>query len=294
MVSPSWAAVERYTILRVSAKDFVLLHPSRTDRQTVRVLGIEGGPFRRQKQLANRLEIAYLGSMSVLHIVATPIGNLEDVTYRAVRVLGEVDVLACEDTRRTRILFEKFQIARPRTILSYREHNEEKASGRILEYLAGGLSVALCTDGGYPGISDPGYRIISGALEAGHRVEVLPGAGAVSTALLSSGLPASSYTFKGFPPRKSGDRRRFLEMEREMPHTLVFYESPYRTGQFLKDATEVLGDRTAAVCIELTKKFERIHRGFLSELSLALAGERIKGEVTIVVSGSNPKFTRSS
>ena len=153
-----------------------------------------------------------------------------------------------------------------------------------------GRSVGICSDAGYPGVSDAGYRLISRAIREGFEVEVIPGAGAVEPALLSSGLPTSSFTFKGFPPRKPGPRRRFLEQEKDLPHTLVFYESPFRVSSLLKDAQEVYGDRQAAVCIELTKKFERIHRGSLSELAALLGEKPLKGEVTVVIAGSNPKF----
>ncbi|MSS71534.1 MAG: 16S rRNA (cytidine(1402)-2'-O)-methyltransferase [Candidatus Latescibacteria bacterium] len=230
--------------------------------------------------------------MSTLFVVATPIGNLEDMTFRAVRTLGEVEALACEDTRTTRAIFERYQIPSPKSIFSYHDHNEERAGQRILALLRGGASVALCSDGGYPGISDPGYRIVSASIEAGFRVEVLPGAGAVATALVASGLPTSSYTFKGFPPRKSGPIRRFLEMEREMPHTLVFFESPYRIGKFLASAREVLGNRRAAVCIEMTKKFEAAHRGFLQDLAEQFREARVRGEITVVIAGNSPKFAK--
>lgn len=230
--------------------------------------------------------------MGKLYVVATPIGNLEDMTLRAVRILGEVDALACEDTRMTRKIFERHEIHSPKTIFSYREHNEERAGRGILNLLAEERTVALCSDGGYPGISDPGYRIVSEALEAGHSVEVLPGASAVPTALILSGLSTSSYTFKGFPPRKSGPRKRFVEAEAELPHSMVIFESPHRVGKLLKDAHEVLGNRLAAVCIELTKKFEEVHRGTLSELVEAFDGKKIRGEVTVVIAGNNPKFLR--
>ena len=230
--------------------------------------------------------------MAMLYLVATPIGNLEDITLRAVRVLGEVDALACEDTRFTRRIFERHQIHSPRTIFSYHEHNEEQAGQRILGLLDSGQSVALCTDGGYPAISDPGYRIVAACVERGLPVEVIPGASAVSVALVASGLATSSYTFKGFPPRKSGPRRRFLDADREMPHTLVIFESPYRTGKLLADALEVLGNRRAAVCIELTKKFEEVRRGWLDELADAFSDKKIKGEVTVVIAGNNPKFSK--
>lgn len=231
-------------------------------------------------------------SEAVLHIVATPIGNMEDITLRALRVLGETDVLACEDTRVTRKIFERHSLAWPGTAFSYHEHNEEKAGARILDCLAAGKRVALCSDGGMPGISDPGYRIIDAALDAGYTVEVLPGPCAVETALVASGLPTSSYTFKGFPPRKGGKLRTFLSDEKDAPHTLILYESPYRVGALLSAAQESLGNRKAAVCIELTKKFERVERGWLQDLAVAFDGVKIKGEVAVVIAGNHPKFIR--
>ena len=228
--------------------------------------------------------------MAKLVVIATPIGNLEDITLRAVRTLGELTALACEDTRHTRILFEAHGITSPRIILSYREKNESQAESRIIGLLKEGLSVGVCSDAGYPGISDAGYRLISRAVEEGFDIEVIPGAGAVETALLSSGLPTSSFTFKGFPPRKPGVKRRFLTQDKDQPHTLVFYESPFRVAALLKDALEVYGDRRAAVCIELTKKFEKTHRGTLSALLERFKDATIRGEVTVVIAGNNPKF----
>jgi len=225
-----------------------------------------------------------------LYIVATPIGNLEDMTLRAIRVLGELDALACEDTRHTRILFEKHGIKSPRTILSYREQNEAQGGARIMGMLKGGMTVGICSDAGYPGISDAGYRIIARAVDEAQEIIVLPGAGAIEPALLSSGLPTSSFTFKGFAPKKPGVRRRFLEMEKDQPHTLVLYESPFRLLKLLSVALEVFGDRRAAVCLELTKQFERIHRGSLSELCAQFQDAKVRGEITVVIAGSNPKF----
>jgi 16S rRNA (cytidine1402-2'-O)-methyltransferase len=232
--------------------------------------------------------------VSKLYVIATPIGNLEDITLRAIRVLGEVHVLACEDTRHTRILFEKHGIPSPRTIISYREQNEAQAGARIIGFLKGGQSVGIASDAGYPGISDAGYRIISQAVAEGIPVEVIPGAGAIEPALLSSGLPTSSYTFKGFPPRKPGVRRRYLAQEKDLPHTLVFYESPFRIHKLLVDALAVLGDRRAAVCVELTKQFEKVHRGTLGELSERFKDVKVRGEITVVIAGSNPKFSAGS
>jgi 16S rRNA (cytidine1402-2'-O)-methyltransferase len=227
-----------------------------------------------------------------LYLIATPIGNLEDVTLRALRILEEVAVLACEDTRHTRTLFERHNITRKGLILSYHEHNERTATATLLGYLNQGCTVGIVSDAGIPGISDPGYRIIRGAAEAGHTIEVIPGPSAPVTALLVSGLPTSSYTYKGFPPKKSGPRKRFLEMEKELPHTLIFFESPYRIGAFLHDAMHVLGNRLAAVCIELTKKFERVHRGYLESLCREFGEKKEKGEITVVIAGNNPKFIK--
>ena len=153
-----------------------------------------------------------------------------------------------------------------------------------------GRRVVLCSDGGYPGISDPGYRLVSLAAERGIEYQVIPGASAVDVALLMSGLPTSSFTFKGYPPRRPGVLRRFFEEEKDMSHTLIIFESPFRVGATLSVALEVLGDRRAAVCIELTKKFERVRRGFLGQLCQEFCGAKIKGEVTIVIAGNNPKF----
>ena len=230
---------------------------------------------------------------AVLYIVATPIGNLEDISHRALHILGSVDVLASEDTRQTRKIFSRYEIPSPGIFFSYHEHNEETAGKKILKLLEEGKRIALCTDAGTPGISDPGYRIISSAMQNGYRVEVIPGPSAVTSALLASGLPTSSFTFKGFPPRKKGQRTKFLEMEKDMPHTLVLFESPNRVETLLEEALQILGNRQAAVCIDLTKMFEEVHKGFLQELLTHFSGKTIKGEVTVVISGNNPKFIAS-
>ena len=229
-----------------------------------------------------------------LILIATPIGNLEDLTHRAERVLREVDALACEDTRRTRTLLQHYDIPKPRTLLSYHEHNEKIAGKRILHLLNDGLTVGLVSDGGYPGISDPGYRIVNAAIDAGHSIEVLPGPSAPPMALLMSGLPPSSYTFMGFPPRKSGARQRFLEAEAEKLHTLILFESPHRVEALLRDALAVLGNRKAAICFEMTKKFERVHRGLLSALLEEIETAPKKGEVTVVIAGMNRKLRKKS
>lgn len=229
-----------------------------------------------------------------LYIVSTPIGNLGDVTFRAIETLKTAAALACEDTRLTRKILSRYDIPLPKIFFSYHEHNEEKAGETILRLLAEGKSVALCSDAGTPGISDPGYRIIASALEAGYHVETIPGASAVTSALPASGLATSSFTFKGFPPKKPGQRKKFLEMEKESPHTLVFFESPNRVAALLKEAAEIYGDRLAAVCIDLTKLYEEIHRGYLTELERFFSDKKVKGEATVVIAGANPKFSRPS
>lgn len=227
----------------------------------------------------------------MLHIVATPIGNLADLTPRARDAFTSADVIACEDTRRTWQLLSAFHIVRPEMI-SYRQGNEEAAGRRILSALEQNKQVVLCSDGGYPCISDPGYRLVRQVIEADLPYDVLPGASAVNLALLYSGLPTSSFTFKGFPPRKPGALRRFFEEEKYAPHTLIVYESPFRVGHSLRAALAAMGDRQAAVCIELTKQFERVSRGFLSELLEQYGNGPVKGEVAIVIAGNNPKFAR--
>jgi 16S rRNA (cytidine1402-2'-O)-methyltransferase len=229
----------------------------------------------------------------MLSIIATPIGNLGDMSARAVEALREADAIACEDTRRTWTLLSHFNIPRPELLISYREGTEHRAGGRVLGLLEVGKRVALCSDGGYPGISDPGYRLIRAAVDAGHDLQVLPGASAITVALLSSGLSTSSYTYKGFPPRKAGALNRFFDEECDRPHTLVLFESPMRVHKSLCAALGALGDRLAAVCIELTKKHERVSRAYLSELCAEFEGKTIKGEVTIVIAGNNPKFAKS-
>ncbi|HPW75089.1 MAG TPA: 16S rRNA (cytidine(1402)-2'-O)-methyltransferase [Kiritimatiellia bacterium] len=227
----------------------------------------------------------------MLYLVATPIGNLADLSPRALETLKSAQLIACEDTRRTWALLSAFNIPRPE-LISYRQGNEERAGERVLDVVRAGHTVALCSDGGYPGISDPGYRLIRRAVKEDVPFTVIPGASAVDLTLLASGLSTSSYTFKGFPPRKPGALQRFFEEEREQPHTLICFESPFRIAQTLKAAYQALGDREAAVCIELTKVHERVHRGYLSELIPLFDGKPVKGEVSLAFAGANPKFAR--
>jgi 16S rRNA (cytidine1402-2'-O)-methyltransferase len=230
--------------------------------------------------------------MSMLHVVATPIGNLGDLSPRGLEALKTASLIACEDTRRTWALLTHFGIPRPEMV-SYRQGNEERLTERIIAAVRSGSEVALCSDGGYPGISDPGYRLIRACAKEGVAYEVVPGPSAVAVALLMSGLSTSSFTFRGFPPRGPGALRNWFAEDRDKEHTLVCYESPFRVHATLAAALEVLGDREAAVCIELTKLHERVSRGYLGDLAAEFKDARIKGEVAIVIAGNNPKFSRT-
>jgi len=220
-----------------------------------------------------------------LHVVATPIGNLEDVTLRALRVLGEADLLLAEDTRRTRRLLDRHGVkARP---VSLHAHNEAARVEKALAVLAAGGSVALVSDAGTPLISDPGERLVAAAVAAGHTVTPVPGASAVVSALAVAGLPAAPFTFLGFLPRRAGARDALLEGLRERPETLVLFESPRRVAATLRRCAEILGPRPACVARELTKLHEEVLRGSLPDLALHFeAGAR--GEVTLVVAGAEP------
>lgn len=229
----------------------------------------------------------------MLRVVATPIGNLGDLSERGINAFRSAQVIACEDTRRTWALLSHFGIPRPEMV-SYRQGNEERLTEKILADLEAGREVVLCSDGGYPGISDPGYRLIRACAKRDVAYEVVPGASAVNVALLMSALSTSSFTFRGFPPRGPGAIRNWFAEDRDKEHTLICYESPYRVAETLKAALEVLGDREAAVCIELTKMHERTRRGYLSELAAEFDGAKVKGEVAIVIAGSNPKFMRNA
>lgn len=227
----------------------------------------------------------------MLHIIATPIGNLADLTPRALEAFKTAKLIACEDTRRTWQLLTHFGIPRPEMI-SYRQGNEERITERIIAAVEAGRDVALCSDGGYPGISDPGYRLIRACAQKSVPYDVIPGASAVNVALLMSGLSTSSFTFRGFPPRGSGAIRNWFAEDKDKEHTLICFESPFRVGPTLEAAFEVLGDREAAVCIELTKLHERVFRGYLGDLAKEFSNAKVKGEVAIVIAGANPKFKR--
>ena len=229
----------------------------------------------------------------MLHVVATPIGNLGDISARALECLKTASLIACEDTRRTWQLLTHFGIPRPEMI-SYRQGNEERVAEIVTAAVSAGREVALCSDGGYPGISDPGYRLIRKCAVERVPYDVIPGASAVNVALLMSGLSTSSFTFKGFPPRGPGALRNWFAAEKEHDHTLICYESPFRVGATLAAAYEVLGDREAAVCIELTKLHERVARGYLKDLAAEFKDVQVKGEVALVIAGNNPKFARQA
>lgn len=221
----------------------------------------------------------------MLYLVATPIGNLGDISLRALDTLRAVDYVASEDTRKTGILLKHFEIKKPQ--ISFHEYNEERVLPKVISLLEAGKSIALVTDAGSPGISDPGFVLVRGALEAGFQVTAIPGPAALILALTLSGLPVHSFTFRGFPPRKPGARQRFLAVDVASPHTLIFYESPHRLIAFLKDALLVYGDRNAAIANDLTKLFETIWRGRLSELIAKLEnGADLRGEFTIVIAGT--------
>ncbi|HEX3821020.1 MAG TPA: 16S rRNA (cytidine(1402)-2'-O)-methyltransferase [Candidatus Sulfotelmatobacter sp.] len=219
-----------------------------------------------------------------LYLVATPIGNLEDITLRALRVLKEVDVIACEDTRQTQKLLNHFAIATRTT--SYHEHNEITKSAELVKQMQEGASVALVTDAGMPGISDPGYRLVTLAIQDGISVVPVPGASAFLAALVASGMPTDSFRFNGFLPAKRGERRAILETIKNSPRTQVFYEAPHRIVEALEDVVEVLGiDRHVVIARELTKLHEEFLRGHVAEvLEILKAREAVKGEITLLIS----------
>lgn len=219
--------------------------------------------------------------MSVLYVVATPIGNLEDISLRALRVLREVSLIAAEDTRKTRRLLEKYEIKTPLT--SYYEQNKETKLDYLMQKLEEG-DIAIVSEAGVPGISDPGYELVSAAIGRGMQVVPVPGPSAVISALSVSGLPADRFCFIGFLPRKAGERRRFLKALENEPGSIVILEAPHRLAASLRDILEVLGDRRMAVCRELTKLHEEVFRGTLSQAISRFAEP--KGEFTLVIEGN--------
>ena len=219
----------------------------------------------------------------VLYIIATPIGNLEDITLRALRILKEVDLIAAEDTRRARILLSHYDIRTPLT--SYHEHNERAKAPPLVQQMRDGHNIALISDAGTPAISDPGYRLIVAAIGAGIRVIPLPGPSALAAALSASGLPTDRFTFEGFLPAKKRERRDKL---RELAHdlrTLVFYEAPHRVKESLEDMLPILGDRQVVIGREISKIHEEFLRGSVGEVLAQLAGREARGEITLIVHG---------
>ncbi len=216
-----------------------------------------------------------------LHVVATPIGNLGDVTLRALRTLAAADLVACEDTRVTRVLLDRYGIGR--RLIAYHEHNAAEQRPKLMAALAEGKSVALVSDAGTPLLSDPGYRLVAEAAAAGHAVVPVPGASALLAGLVAAALPTDAFFFAGFlPPKEAGRQKRLAELA-AVPGTLVFYESPHRLGASLADMAATLGDRPAAVARELTKAFETVRRGPLSALAAAFGAAPPKGEIVVLV-----------
>ncbi len=227
-----------------------------------------------------------------LYVVATPIGNLEDITFRAVRVLREADLVACEDTRHTRVLLSHYGIGTP--TLSYHDHNARTRAPQLLDRLEAGESIALVSDAGTPAISDPGYRLISGAAERGIAVVPVPGPSAFVAALSAAGLATDAFLFAGFlPPKASQRQARLADLATERA-TLVFYEAPHRITETLADLAEAFGDREAVLARELTKLHEELLRGRLSGLGDALTPDRRRGEMVLVVAGAPERQTPSA
>src|SRR6266699_3265202 len=220
----------------------------------------------------------------MLYLIATPIGNLNDITLRALDTLRQVDVIASEDTRKTGLLLKHFSITKPQ--IAFHEHNEQRAGERIETLLKEGKSVAVVTNAGTPGIADPGFTLARRAINAQIAVTMIPGPTEFVMALVLSGLPVHGFTFRGFAPRKSVGRCKFMAIDKESPHTLIFYESPYRLEGFLRDAINTFGDREAAIANDLTKLFEQVQRGTLSSLLEAVSQSKPRGEYIIVIAGA--------
>ena len=224
----------------------------------------------------------------ILYLVATPIGNLEDITYRAVRILGEVDMIAAEDTRNSRRLLSHFNIYKP--LISYYEHNKHLREASLISELKAGKSIAIISDAGTPALSDPGADIARAAMADGIEVIAVPGASALLTGLTVSGLDTSSFVFCGFPPRTKGDRKRYLEDLRDEPRTMVFYEAPHRLLALLEAMVNVFGaDRSACACRELTKLHEEKVRGTLGSILAHFSEHGPRGEFTLIVAGAPEK-----
>ncbi|NPV13636.1 16S rRNA (cytidine(1402)-2'-O)-methyltransferase [candidate division WOR-3 bacterium] len=223
-----------------------------------------------------------------LYVVSTPIGNLGDITQRALEVLAKADVVACEDTRRTGLLLTHFGIKN--RLVSYHEYNKLRRTPEIIKLLAEGKAVALVSDAGTPGISDPGFYLIREAIEQGFRIFPIPGASALLAALVISGLPSDRFAFEGFLPKRAGRRQKRLKALAREPRTMIFCESALRVKQLLEEMRALWGERKAVLCRELTKKFEEVIRGTLSEILEKIGTRELKGEVVVVVAGTGLRF----
>ncbi len=221
-----------------------------------------------------------------LYIVATPIGNLDDITYRAVEILKKVDYIGVEDTRHSGPLLKKYDINTP--TISFFEHNEIRRSGEFIKKLSEGKNLAIISDAGTPTVSDPGYRLISEAADQGIQIVPIPGASSILTALVGSGFPTDRFTFEGFLPKKKGRQTRFEELKNEK-RTIIFFESPHRVEKTLSDCLEYLGDREIVLCREMTKMFEQFHRGKVSELIEYFKIEKPRGEFVFVIKTEKKK-----
>jgi len=223
-----------------------------------------------------------------LYVVSTPIGNLGDITHRALEVLTKADVVACEDTRHTGLLLTHFGIKN--RLVSYNEYNKLRRTPEIINLLSEGKTVALVSDAGTPGISDPGYYLIREAIAQGFRIFPIPGASALLAALVVSGLPSDRFAFEGFLPKRAGRRQKRLKALTHEPRTMIFCESALRVKKLLEEMRNLWGERKAALCRELTKKFEEVIRGTFSEILEAVGNRELKGEVVVVVAGTGLRF----
>jgi len=230
-------------------------------------------------------------SRGILYLVPTPVGNLDDITKRALDVLNSVDIIACEDTRHSGTLLKNFGISKK--LIAYHDFNESARSGQLAALLDEGKSVAVITDAGSPGISDPAYRVVRAAIENDIKIVPLPGPSALIPALTASGLPTDRFFFEGFLSHKSAARQKRLEDLRDFPHTLLFYESPHRIEKALTDMQQILGDRDACLAREISKKFEEFIRGPLSEIIADIHKRPRKGEMVVVVAGKDKRSNES-
>jgi 16S rRNA (cytidine1402-2'-O)-methyltransferase len=235
---------------------------------------------------------ATVSAAGCLYLVGTPIGNLEDITLRGLRILKEVDQIACEDTRHTSKLLNHYQINKP--LVSYHEHNEMTRAAELVVALEGGAQIALVSDAGMPLVSDPGHRLVAMCLRHHIPVVPIPGPSALLAALSASGLPNEEFLFVGFLPSRSGERRRALERLRIENRTIIFYEAPHRVEECIVDAREILGDRPACLAREVTKLHEEFRRGKLSELTASLEARPARGEITLLIGPEDPAEARAN